>query len=181
MDELHGATIFNKIDLKFGYHQIRIKAEDIPKITFHTHIGHYEFFVMPFDLTNAPSTFQSLMNDIFRKFLCKFVLVFFDDILIYSSTLAGHLDYLQYVFDALRSHQLLVNVKKFVFGQNRIDYLSHVIDSQGVSVDPSKIQAIIDCPTPVMLLALRGFLGLTGYYRKFVCNYSSLAWPLLNN
>ena len=118
------------------------------------------------------------MNDIFWKFFRKFVLVFFDDILIYSSTLAAYLQYLQSVFDALLSHQLVANVKKCVFRQNKIDYLGHVIDSQGVSADPSKIQAIIDWPTLVMLWALRGFLGLTGYCRKFVCNYSSLAWPL---
>ena len=133
---------------------------------------------MPFGLTNAPSTFQSLMNDIFRKFLRKFVLVFFEDILICSSTLTAHLNHLQSVFDALCSHQLVANVKKCAFGQNKIDYLSHVIDSQGVSTDPSKIQAIIDWPTPVTLRTLRGFLVLTGYYKKFVRNYSSLAWPL---
>ena len=106
------------------------------------------------------------------------MLVFFDDILIYSSTLAAHLDHLQSVFDALDSHKLIANVKMCVFGQNRIDYLGHVIDSQCVSADPSKIQAIIDWSTPVTLQALRGFLCLTDYYRKFVHNYSLLAWPL---
>ena len=111
---------------------------------------------MSLALTNTPSTFQSLMNDIFQDFLRKFVLVFFDDILIYSST---------------------TKIKKCVFGQTRIDYLRHVIDSHGVSVDPSKIQAIIDWPAPSNLRGLHGFLGLTGYYRKFVRNYSSLAWP----
>ena len=133
---------------------------------------------MSFGLTNAPSTFQSLMNDIFRDFLKKFVLVFLDDILIYCSTIETHIEHLQLVFSTLCSHKLVANFKKCVFGQTRIDYLGHVIDAQGVSIEASKIQAIIDWSAPSNLRGLHGFLGLTSYYRKLVCNYSSLAWPL---
>ena len=132
---------------------------------------------MPFSLANAPSTFQSLMNDMFQNFFRKFVLVFFDDILIDNTSMEMHTEHLQLVFSILRSHQLFSNIKKCVFGQTRIDYLGHVIDAQGVSVDPSKIQAMVEWPTPSNLRDLRGFLGLTSYYRKFVRNYSSLAWP----
>ncbi|KAL0534373.1 hypothetical protein IC582_028663 [Cucumis melo] len=137
-DELNGATLFSQIDLKSGYHQIRMVDEDIQKTTFITHEGHYEFLVMPFDLTNAPATFQALMNTIFKPYLRKFVLVFFDDILIYSKDEKEH----------------------------------------GVEVDPDKIQSIADWPRPTNVREVPGFLGLTGYYRRFVLHYGSIATPL---
>ena len=178
MDKLHGAQVFSKIDLKFEYHQIRVIPTDVSKTAFRTHDGHYEFLVMPFGLTNAPATFQSLMNDIFWEHFRRFVLVFFDDIMVYSTSEADHLYRLQTVFQILQKQQLFANAKKCVFAQHRIEYLGHIIHPEGVSADPSKIQAMIDWPIPKSLKALRGFLGLTWYYRRFVANYSRLAWPM---
>ncbi|TYK16772.1 Transposon Ty3-G Gag-Pol polyprotein [Cucumis melo var. makuwa] len=146
-DELGGASLFTKIDLKAGYHQIRMVDGDIEKTAFRTHEGHYEFLVMPFGLTNAPATFQSLMNSIFRPYLRKFVLLF-------------------------------ANRKKCSFGLAKVEYLGHLISNKGVEVDPEKIKAITKWPKPTNVRETRGFLGLTGYYRKFVHHYGTLAAPL---
>lgn len=168
MDELGGAKWFSKLDMSSGYHQIRVQPEDEHKMEFKTHHGHWEFKVMPFGLTNAPTTFQAAMNTIFAPLLRKGVLIFMDDILVYSPTLEQHLILLQQVFQTLKEHKLLLKRSKCFFGQQQLEYLGHIISGEGVATDPSKILVVQNCPPPTDTKQLRAFLGLAGYYRKFI-------------
>ncbi|KAD4180372.1 hypothetical protein E3N88_28963 [Mikania micrantha] len=167
-DQLQGATCFSKIDLRSGYHQLRVNDEDIPKTAFRTRYGHYEFVVMPFGLTNAPAVFMDLMNRVCRPYLDQFVIVFIDDILIYSKSEQEHEDHLKKVLELLREEQLYAKFSKCEFWLKEVHFLGHVINRDGIHVDPAKIEAIKNWTTPSTPTEIRSFLGLAGYYRRFV-------------
>jgi hypothetical protein len=156
--------------------QVQFKV--LHKTTFRTRYGHYEFVVVPFGLTNAPTTFMCLMNSILNKYLDKFVLVFIDDILIYSKTKEEHEEHLILVLQVLREHQLYAKYNKCDFFQKQIQYLGHVISEDGVAVDPEKIKAIMDWPTPRNVSEVRSFMGLAGYYRRFIKGFSKISHPI---
>ena len=182
LDRLQGAKYFSKLDLQSGYHQIRIAEDDgsIQRTAFRTRYGHYEWLVLPFGLTNAPATFQQLMNDILRPYLDQFVIVYLDDICIYSKTKEEHLEHLDKVLTILEQHRLFVGLDKCSFGVQEMEFLGHVVGTDGVKVDPKKVQAVKDWPTPKDVKEVRSFLGLTGYFRRFIRHYAHKALPLTN-
>ncbi|KAA0035197.1 ty3-gypsy retrotransposon protein [Cucumis melo var. makuwa] len=165
-DQLQGATVFCKIDLQSGYHQLRIRDSDIPKTAFRSRYGHYEFIVMSFGLTNAPAVFMDLMNMVFKDFLDSFGIVFIDELLIYSKTEAEHEEHLHQVLDTLRSNKLYANFSKCEFWLKKVSFLGHMVSSEGVSVDPAKIETITSWPRPSTVSEIRSFLCLAGYYRS---------------
>jgi len=177
-DRLQGAKFFSKIDLRSGYHQIRIAEEDVSKTAFRTRYGHYEFMVLPFGLTNAPGTFMHLMHQTFREFLDEFVLVFLDDILIYSKTLAEHKEHVCIVLERLRKAKLYAKESKCEFFQTEVEFLGHIVGANGVRMMEDKMKAISEWPVPTKVGEVRAFLGTAGYYRKFIKDFSKIASPL---
>jgi hypothetical protein len=178
LDRLSGAKVFTKIDLRSGYHQVRVNEEDIPKTAFRTRYGLFEFLVMPFGLTNAPATFMRLINDVFKKEMDDFVIAYLDDILIYSPDEETHLIHLRQVLSRLREHQLYAKQSKCDFFKLEVPFLGHVINGSGVTVDPKKVQAIKDWPPLTKVKDVQAFLGLVNYYRRFIPDLAKIAAPL---
>ncbi|XP_070036669.1 uncharacterized protein [Nicotiana tomentosiformis] len=177
-DQLQGARCFSKIDLRSGYHQVRVREKDIPKTAFRTRYGHFEFLVMSFGLTNAPAVFMDLMNSLFRPFLDLFVIVFIDDILVYSRSEDEHADHLRAVLQTLRDRKLYAKFSKCEFWLKSVAFLGHIVSDEGIKVDTQKIEAVKSWPRPTTPTEVRSFLGLAGYYRRFVEGFSSLSAPL---
>jgi hypothetical protein len=178
LDELSGANILTKSDLRSGYHQIRMKEGDEWKTAFKTKFGLYEWLVMPFGLTNAPSTFMRLMNHVLRPFVGKFVVVYFDDILIYSKTLDEHVEHIRCVLAVLREQKLYANLEKCTFCTDKVVFLGFVISGQGVEVDEDKIKDVRNWTPPQNVSQVRSFLGLAGFYRRFVKDFRTIAAPI---
>ncbi|GKA41052.1 putative nucleotidyltransferase, ribonuclease H [Tanacetum coccineum] len=177
-DQLQGSSVYSKIDLRSGYHQLRVREEDIPKTAFRTRYGHYEFQVMPFGLTNAPAVFMDLMNRVCKPYLDKFVIVFIDDILIYSKSKQEHEEHLKIILELLKKEELYAKFSKCEFWIPKVQFLDHVIDSEGIHVDPAKIESIKDWTSPKSPTEIRQFLGLAGYYRRFIEGFSKIAKPM---
>ncbi|GJY32954.1 putative reverse transcriptase domain-containing protein [Tanacetum coccineum] len=177
-DQLQGSSVYSKIDLRSGYHQLRVREEDIPKTAFRTRYGHYEFQVMPFGLTNAPAVFMDLMNRVCKPYLDKFVIVFIDDILIYSKNKKEHKEHLKQILELLKKEELYAKFSKCEFWIPKVQFLGHVIDSEGIHVDPAKIESIKDWTSPKSPTEIRQFLGLAGYYRRFIEGFSKIAKPM---
>ncbi|GJS28466.1 putative reverse transcriptase domain-containing protein [Tanacetum coccineum] len=177
-DQLQGSSVFSKIDLRYGYHQLRVREEDIPKTAFRTRYGHYEFQVMLFGLTNAPAVFMDLMNRVCKPYLDKFMIVFIDDILIYLISKEKHEEHLKLILELLKKEELYAKFSKSEFWLSKLQFLGHVIDSQGIQVDPTKIESIKNWVTPTTPTEIRQFLGLASFYQRFLEGFSKIAKPL---
>ena len=177
-DQLKGAGVFLKIDLRSGYYQLRVKEVDVPKTAFRTRYSHYEFLVMPFRLTNAPIAFMDLMNRVFRPYVDQFFVVFIDDILVYSKDAQEHEQHLRIVLETLREKRLYAKLNKCDFWLKEVSFLGYIVSAEGIRVDPAKIEAVVNWKSPRNVIEVRGFLGLAGYYRRFVRGFSIIASPL---
>lgn len=177
-DQLRGARVFSQFDLRTGYHQMRVAEDSIPLTAFRTRYGLYEFPVMPFGLTNAPAYFMDLMNRIFQPYIDQFVVIFIDDILVYSQTTEEHEHHLRKVLEILREQQLFAKFSKCHFWQKEVRFLGHVVSAGGIAVDPDKVVAVKEWKQPTSVTEIRSFLGTAGYYRRFIQDFSRIAAPL---
>jgi hypothetical protein len=177
-DQMRGARVFSKIDLRSGYHQMKIRPSDIPMTAFSTRYKLYEFTIMSFGLTNAPAYFMNLMNKVFMEYLDRFVVVFIGDILIYSKSDSDHEDHLRLVLQKLRDNQLYAKFSKCEFWIDEVPFLGHIISNGGISVDPAKVKEIMAWSIPTTVTEIRSFLGLAGYYRRFIEGFSKIAKPM---
>ena len=178
LDQLQGAQVFSKVDLRSGYHQVRVKEEDIPKIAFSTRYGHYKLIVMSFGLTNVPTVFMDTMNRVFLDYLDQFIVVFIDDILIYSKTPNEHEEHLRKAMERLCRKKLYAKLEKCEFWLDSVSFLGHVIFGEGVAVDLEKVKAVVQWTRPTSVFEIQSFLGLAGYYRRFIEGFSKLWRPL---
>ena len=177
-DQSRGARVYSKIDLRTGYHQLRVREIDIPKTTFRTRYGHFEFTVMPFGLTNEPAAFMDLMHEAFQPYLDQFIVVFVDDILIYSQFKREHEDHLRIVLQLLRDHQLYAKFNNCEFWLTEVRFLGHMVSASCLSIDPEKVEAVMSWERTKSVFEIRSFLGLDGYYRRFLEDFSRLAAPM---
>ena len=177
-DQLGGSSVFSSLDLASGYHQIRLHPDDIPKTGFRTPLGAYQFRVLPFGLTNAGATFQATMNRIFQPYLNEFVLVYLDDILVFSKTPEEHKKHLALVLELLQSHKLYAKLSKCEFNRSELPFLGHIVGRDGLRVDPQKVSVVTHWSAPRDQKELRSFLGLANYFRRFIPHYSTMAQPL---
>ena len=178
-DQLKGASIFLKIDLRFGYHQLRIKDVDVHKTAFRMRYGHYEFLVMLFGLKNAPAAFMDLMNRVFRSYVDQFVVIFLEDILVYSKDQKSHDTHLRVVLKTLRKEQLYAKLSKCEFWMNEVSFLGHIVSKEGIRVDPKKIEVVVEWnPQKKNVTEVRSFLRLVEYYRRFVKGFSMTETPM---
>jgi hypothetical protein len=177
-DHLTGARVFSKVDLRLGYHQIRILLKDIPKTAFTTRYGLFKYLVMSFGLTNAPTHLTYLMNSVFMPELDKFIVVFIDDILIYSKCREEHAEHMWIALTRLREHQLYAKFSKCVFWLEEIQLLGHILSAKGIAVDPNKVKDILEWKSPTTVHQVRSFLGLAGYYRRFILDFSKIVKPI---
>ncbi|KAL0546790.1 hypothetical protein IC582_016703 [Cucumis melo] len=180
LDQLGKATVFSKIDLRIGYHQIRIRPGDEWKTAFNTNEELFKWLVMPFGLSNAPSTFMRLMNQVLYPFLNQFIVVYFDDILVYSSSREDHLQHLRKLFQVLTEIELYINPKKCTFLTKEIVFLGFLIKEGKIGIEPKKVEAIQSWPVPTFIKEVQGFLGLASFYKRFIRNFSSIVAPLTN-
>ena len=178
LDRLGQARHFTTLDLASGYHQIAVREDDIPKTAFRTQRGQFEFVVMPFGVTNAPSTFQRMMNMLFKDELDNFVLVYLDDILIFSKTLEDHIQHIRQALEKLKEAKLYARLHKCAFFQERVEYLGFDVSYQGIQPSPEKVRTIVEWPQLQSVKDVRSFLGLAGFYRRFIKNFSLKARPL---